>query len=66
MYSGSERVRRVSGALLLVGAVACFAAAGCSDFTPAPDDEGGGMIESPTHEADTLREDEHQEEGGRQ
>jgi hypothetical protein len=25
----------------------------------------GGLLESPTHEQDALREDEHQEEGGR-
>ena len=66
MSGDSERVRRVSGALLLVSAVACFAAVGCSDFTPAPDDEGGGMIDSPTHEQDSFREsEERQEEGGR-
>jgi hypothetical protein len=47
-----------------VSAVACFAA-GCSDITPEPNDEGGGVLESPTHEADSLREGEERErEGG--
>ena len=45
--------------MLLVSAVASFAATGCSDVTPEPNDEGGGVLESPTHEADEMR---HQEE----
>ena len=59
--------KRLFGALLLVSAVACFAATGCSDITPEPNDEGGGVVESQTHEADSLRRsEEHQEgEGGR-
>ena len=51
------------GALLLVSAVACFAATGCSDITPEPNDEGGGVIDSPTNEADQLREGEERQEG---
>ena len=51
------------GALLLVSAVACFAATGCSDITPEPNDEGGGMLGSPTDEADQLREGEERQEG---
>ena len=51
------------GALLLVSAVACFAATGCSDITPEPNDEGGGVVGSPTDEADQLREGEEREEG---
>ena len=50
------------GALLLVGVVACFAA-GCSDITPEPNDEGGGVVGSPTDEADQLREGEERQEG---
>ena len=50
------------GALLLVSAVACFAA-GCSDITPEPNDEGGGVIDSPTNEADQMRETEERQEG---
>ena len=51
------------GALLLASAVACFAATGCSDITPEPNDEGGGVIDSPTNEADQLREGEERQEG---
>jgi hypothetical protein len=56
--------KRLFGALLLVSAVACFAATGCSDITPEPNDEGGGIIGSPTDEADQLREGEERHEGG--
>jgi hypothetical protein len=56
--------KRLFGALLLVSAVACFAATGCSDITPEPNDEGGGMVGSPTDEADQLREGEERQEGG--
>jgi hypothetical protein len=56
--------KRLFGALLLVSAVASFAATGCSDITPEPNDEGGGMVGSPTDEADQLREGEERQEGG--
>jgi hypothetical protein len=58
--------RRLFGGLLLVSAVAGVAA-GCSDITPEPNDEGGGVVGSPTDEADQLREGEEREggEGGR-
>jgi hypothetical protein len=56
--------KRLFGVLLLVSAVASFAATGCSDITPEPNDEGGGMVGSPTDEADQLREGEERQEGG--
>jgi hypothetical protein len=67
MSSDSAGLRRLFGSLLLVTAVASFAATGCSDITPAPNDEGGGVVGSPTDEADELREGEEREggEGGR-
>jgi hypothetical protein len=58
MYSDSHRVKRVFGGLLLVSAVTCFAAAGCSDIQPEPNVEEGGLLESPTHEQDSMREQE--------
>ena len=65
MYSASQGTKLVFRRLLFVGVAACFAAVACSDIRPAPDDEGGGVLESPTHEQDTLHEEEqHQEEGG--
>ena len=56
-----ESVWRISGGLLMMSVVACLAVAGCADIHPAPNEEGGGMMNSPTHEADTLREEEHPE-----
>ena len=63
MSSDSAGLRRLFGSLLLVSAVACFAATGCSDITPEPNDEGGGVIDSPTNEADQMRETEERQEG---
>jgi hypothetical protein len=57
--------RRLFGGLLLVGAMACFAA-GCSDITPEPNEEGGGVLDSPTHEADQMRQMEEQQQENRQ
>jgi hypothetical protein len=48
-------------ALVLVG----FAGAGCSDIHPAPNAEGGGLLESPTHEADALRRAEERQQQNR-
>jgi hypothetical protein len=59
----SDRLRRITARLLLTGALVVVA--GCSDIHPAPDDEGGGVLDSPTHEADSMRqEEERQQEGG--
>ena len=65
MYCDSANLRRVRWSVLPASAVACFAA-GCSDITPEPNDEGGGVV-VPTDEADQLREGEEREggEGGR-
>jgi hypothetical protein len=57
--------RRLFGGLLLASAVAGVAA-GCSDITPEPNDTGGGVLESPTHEADQMRQMEEQQEENRQ
>ena len=61
MYGDGYGLRRVSAGLLLMGVVACFAA-GCSDITPEPNDEGGGVLESPTDEADQMRQQEEQQQ----
>jgi hypothetical protein len=62
MYGDSVGLRRLFGSLLLVSAVASFAATGCSDITPEPNDEGGGVMDSPTQESDQLRQTEEQQE----
>jgi hypothetical protein len=54
--------RRFFAGLLLAGAAAGLAA-GCSDITPEPNDEGGGVIDSPTQESDQLRDTEERQEG---
>jgi hypothetical protein len=62
MSSDSAGLRRLFGSLLLVSVVASFAAAGCSDITPEPNDTGGGVIDSPTHEADQMHQMEEQQQ----
>ena len=57
-----DRSRPVFAGLLLVSAALCFAAAACSDVRPEANSEGGGLLESPTHEADTMRQTEEREQ----
>jgi hypothetical protein len=54
--------RRLFGGLLLVSAFVSLVAAGCSDITPEANNEGGGVLESPTNEADTMRQQEEQQQ----
>jgi hypothetical protein len=56
MEGDSAKWRRVCCGVLLASAVACFAAAGCSDVRPEPNETGGGVLDSPTHEADQERQ----------
>jgi outer membrane biogenesis lipoprotein LolB len=59
-------VQRTTCGLLLLSTVACLVVAGCSEIQPEPNVEGGGEIQSQTHEQDSLREEEDRgEEGGR-
>ena len=44
MYGDRTRLRRVCCGVVLASAVAGFVA-GCSDITPEPNDEGGGVLE---------------------
>jgi hypothetical protein len=63
MFSDSLRLKRAFGGLFLVSVAASFAATGCSDIRPEPNVEEGGLLESETHEQDTLREfEEHQQQ----
>jgi hypothetical protein len=64
MHGDGVGLRRLFGGLLLVSAVGF--AAGCSDITPEPNDTGGGVLESPTNEADQMRQQEEQQEENRQ
>ena len=60
--------QRGAGALLLLSVTACLGAAGCSEIDPEPNVGEGGLLESPTHEADALRREEErrqqQDRGG--
>jgi hypothetical protein len=56
---------RTASCLLAVLTLTGFAAAGCSGIQPEPDAEEGGALESPTHEADSLRRSEEREEQNR-
>ena len=63
MFSDSLRFKRVFGGLFLLSVAASFAAAGCSDIRPEPNVEEGGLLESETHEQDSMRQEEqHQEQ----
>jgi hypothetical protein len=57
MRVDSARLRRVYCGILLAG-MAGFAA-GCSDVTPEPNETGGGVLDSPTHEADQERQQQN-------
>ena len=60
MSGDSVGLRRLFGGMLLVSAVGF--AAGCSDISPESNDEGGGVLESPTNEADQMRQMEQQQQ----
>ena len=57
----TKRALRLPLALALVGC----AVAACADARPERNVEQGGVLESPTHEADSLRRAEEQEEQNR-
>ena len=64
MKRHSERRQRVFRGLALAGIVG-FAAVGCADIRPESDVEEGGLLESPTHEADSLRRTEERQQQNR-
>jgi hypothetical protein len=50
---------------LLAAVVLVGSAVGCSEVRPEPNVEEGGLLESPTHEADSLRRAEERQEQNR-
>jgi hypothetical protein len=52
--------------LLPVVVLVGLAAAGCSEIHPEPNIEGGGVLQSPTHEQDALHRAEEREAGEEQ
>ena len=59
MYGRIQRMSLALGGLLLIS----MFAAGCSEIEPAPNEEGGGELNSPTHGQDSLREHDEKEGG---
>jgi hypothetical protein len=56
---------RAGSCLLAALVLAGFAAAGCSEIRPEPNAQEGGVLESPTHEADALRRAEERQQQNR-
>jgi len=50
---------------LALASILGFAVVGCADIHPESDVEEGGLLESPTHEADSLRRTEEREDQNR-
>jgi hypothetical protein len=57
-HDASRSKRGLLSLIVLVG----VAAVGCSEIHPAPEVEEGGLLESPTHEADALRRMEERQQ----
>lgn len=53
--------RPLTACILAVVALAGFATVSCTD----PSGEGGGLLQSPTHEADALRQEEERRQQDR-
>jgi hypothetical protein len=56
---------RARNSLLAVLVLAGFAAAACKEIRPEPNAKEGGVLESPTHEADALRRSEESRDQNR-
>ena len=65
MNHDATRLKPVAPCLLAAVALVGFAAVGCSEVHPGPNVEEGGLLESPTHEADSLRRAEERQEQNR-
>jgi hypothetical protein len=61
---GAARWQRASDLVALVALVG-LAAIGCSDIHPEPNVVQGGVLDSPTHEADAMRHMEERQERDR-
>ena len=61
MFRVSQGLKRVFGGLFRERR-GVLRRARCSDIRPEPNDEGGGVLELPTHEQDTVHEEEQRHE----
>ena len=55
--------RNVSGGCFALVLVACAALAGCANEEVHPGGDDPGLLESPTHEADSMRDGGEEETG---
>jgi hypothetical protein len=62
MKRGMTDSSRVASCLLAALALAGFAAAACSEIHPEANSEEAGVLESPTHQADSLHRAEKRRE----
>jgi hypothetical protein len=65
MNRGARRPKPLDTVLLAVLALVGIAAIGCSEIRPEPNVQEGGLLESSTHEADTLRRAEERQQQNR-
>lgn len=65
MTANVTKSRRTAAHLLSLVALLGLAAVGCSEIHPEPNVEEGGLLESPTHEADSLRQFEERQHENR-
>jgi hypothetical protein len=64
LTGGAAKWKRPSDLVALV-ALTGLVAVGCSEIHPAPNVEEGGVLDSPTHEADSMRHMEERQEQNR-
>ncbi len=65
MKSDMTGSKRAASSLLAVLVLVGCAVSGCSEIRPEPNAQEGGLLESPTHEADALRRAEEREQQNR-
>jgi hypothetical protein len=65
MTVNAAKPKHTASCLLAVVALVGFVASGCSEIRPEPNVEEGGLLESPTHEADSLRRTEERQQQNR-
>jgi hypothetical protein len=60
-----QNVRAGRTVVAWLAAAAALVAASCSEIHPEPNTDEGGLLESPTHEADSLRRAEERQDQNR-
>ena len=65
MHRDLPRARPIALCLLALAALVGFAAVGCSEIHPEPNVEQGGVLDLPTHQAESMRQMEERQERNR-